>query len=464
MADSTAKKDALAFGRMYDLTPSISSYLDIHLVNALLDHLIGIGLHDKTQIIKQKIKIISQTNMTELVEDEYQKCTDDTEMMAEFKGKKNELEARRDAIFHRIDNEPDAVKIIDHFFKNVDLVTELKANANLTIDHLAQNYDINSDMLEVYCKFGKFKYDCGIYDEAEQMLGNYLSISQPHNPNVLGALWGRLSCRILQANWTESLQDLLAVKAAIESRTIAPADQLRQRAWLMHWAIFVYINQREGPDELVDLFHEKVYMQAIENLCPWLLRYYTVAAIMSKRRRNMLPEIVSELQNMHYMYSDPITAFLEGLYDSFDFDEASQRLCSCEQLLKNDFFLMSFTAKFLEEARSLIAELYCRINRTVDLRLLSDKLEMSEEDAERWMVDMVRGSTVGSNLDAKVDSSGKQVMMPAPVNTSHQQVMERTRDLSERTTLLTNNLSAMVHDQKSYLQLRKGIDVSRGPQ
>ena len=126
------------FGRIYDLTPCISSYLDIHLVNALLDHLIGIGLHNKTQIIQQKIKIISQTNMTELVEDEYQKCIDDDTMKAEYETKRKELEIRRDEIFYRIDNEPDAVKLVDHFFKNVDLVTDLKANANLTIDYISQ--------------------------------------------------------------------------------------------------------------------------------------------------------------------------------------------------------------------------------------------------------------------------------------------------------------------------------------
>ena len=58
----------------------------------------------------------------------------------------------------------------------------------------------------------------------------------------------------------------------------------------------------------------------------------------------------------------------------------------------------------------MICEMYCTINRRVDLHMLAEKLQMTEEEAEKWMVEMVRNSSAGSNTaDAKIDSSAKQV-------------------------------------------------------
>ena len=68
------------------------------------------------------------------------------------------------------------------------------------------------------------------------------------------------------------------------------------------------------------------------------------------------------------------------------------------------------TDKFMHEARVMICEMYCTINRRVDLHMLAEKLQMTEEEAEKWMVEMVRNSAAGSNTaDAKIDSSAKQV-------------------------------------------------------
>jgi sulfite exporter TauE/SafE len=67
-----------------------------------------------------------------------------------------------------------------------------------------------------------------MYAEAHEMLGNFLSIHQSQSVLVLGALWGRLACRILQGllqdKWDDSIQDLSAVKEAIESRSIPAVD------------------------------------------------------------------------------------------------------------------------------------------------------------------------------------------------------------------------------------------------
>lgn len=439
----------------FDIIPSMAPFLDVHMVSPLLDFLREMEVYEPKVITKEKIKSIERTNMTELVEDEYEKFPNDKELQAEYAARKSALEARKNQIFDLIDNEPANVKLVAAFFQDTSLVSELKANSNLTIEYLTANHKISSEILESYYKFSKFKYECGMYTDAEDMLGNYLSVAQPHNSSYLGALWGRLACRILQAKWTDSLADLNAVKEAIEIRNISPIDQLRQRAWLMHWGLFVYLNLRDGVDALADLFSDRVYLQTLENLCPWLLRYYTAAVVLSPtKRRTMLRDVLNEISCMSYQYSDPITLFLESLFDQFDFDEAQIKLKECQELVKNDFFLQIYADKFMHEARMLICEMYCAINRKVDLTMLAEKLQLTDEEAERWMVDMVRGSSAGPTLDAKIDSSGKQVIIAPPSKSAYKQIVESTRELTVRSGILSSNLEALVKDQAAYLKNR----------
>jgi hypothetical protein len=120
-----------------------------------------------------------------------------------------------------------SVTTVMTFFEDASLLSELKSGSNLTLDYISANHGISNEALEAYYKFAKFKYECGIYSDAEDMLGNYLSITNSNTAGTLGALWGRLACRILQAKWSDSNLDLVAVKDAIEIRNISPIDQVR---------------------------------------------------------------------------------------------------------------------------------------------------------------------------------------------------------------------------------------------
>jgi translation initiation factor 3 subunit E len=440
----------------YDLTGRMAPFFDVHMISPLLDFLRESKMYDAKSISKEKIKCIINTNMIEAVEDEYELFADDADMQAEYAAIKPEFEARKEKAFHRIDNEPEDVKKVVALFSDTDVVSGLISSASLTIENLQSSMGITHEMLVQYYKFAKFKYECGMYAEAEEMLGNFLSVVQPSGSAVLGALWGRLACRILHANWEESLTDLLAVKTAIESRAIPPIDQLHQRAWLLHWGLFVHFNQRDGTDAHADFFAEPVYLQTLENLCPWMLRYFTVAVIISHRRKTTLKDVLSEIKQMKYLYSDPITEFVESLYSEFDFDEAQRRLKTCQAIIENDFFLQIHAAKFMQQARLLICEVYCTIYRNVDLGVLADKLELSEDEAEKWTVDMVRNASVASTLDARIDSSGKQVKMSASVKPVYQDIVEATRDLTMRAGTLSSSLDTLLGEQGLYIKARGG--------
>lgn len=188
------------------------------------------------------------------------------------------------------------------------------------------------------------------------------------------------------------------------------------------------------------------------------MRYYTVAVILSPARRQtgaVIREVLQEISSMSYQYSDPVTLFLESLFNQFDFDEAQLKLVECQELVEKDYFLSNFKDKFTKEARVLICEMYCTINKRIDLPKLGDKLGLSEEEAERWMVDMIKGKNEGVTVDARVDASQKkEVIMADPTRSVHQQVASKTRDLTSRSSVLSANIQQLFKDQAVYVKNR----------
>ena len=105
------------------------------------------------------------------------------------------------------------------------------------------------------------------------------------------------------------------------------------------------------------------YLNAIQTMCPHILRYLTTAVITNKdvrKRRQVLKDLVKVIQQVtfdkyycfgnlmllkcaahekfffspqeSYTYKDPITEFVECLYVNFDFDGAQKKLRECESV------------------------------------------------------------------------------------------------------------------------------------
>jgi len=152
---------------------------------------------------------------------------------------------------------------------------------------------------------------------------------------------------------------------------------------------------------LLEILLQPAYRQTIQTTSPHILRYLTVAAILSKRRRESMKDIISLIQQESYNYCDPLTQFVEALYINFDFDGAQKTLRECEKVMEYDFFLEGFLEVFFKNARHLIFETYCKIHQRIDLASLAQKLSMEREEAEKWIVDLIRNA----QLDAKIDSA-----------------------------------------------------------
>lgn len=379
----------------------------------------------------------------------------------------------------------------------------MQATGKWNIDGLAQTSELNvtKEMVETYRELAKFKFECGDYQASRDMLASYISlyakppasqagtaedeellaysgsnkkddkkedIGNPAiyylkyvNHGLLQVLWGKLACDILVEDWVAASVAVDAVKTSIEnmasSNKISPLKALSQRTWLLHWALFVYWNNssKGGLEQLVELFHTERYKQAITTNAPHLLRYLTAAVLLCKRRitkkaatgstseaRRLMKSLINVMQDCDY--TDPIVEFVNCLCVKFDFESAQTKLQECEKVLNSDFFLCRQTKLFMEEARVFVFENYCRIHNKIDLSALGTKLAMNQEEAERWIVDLIRNA----ELDAKIDSQEGCVVMGGSVQSVYEQVMERTRDLNVRSATLVQNLNNVLNEAK----------------
>jgi translation initiation factor 3 subunit E len=238
--------------------------------------------------------------------------------------------------------------------------------------------------------FGQFQYTYGNYSGAADYLYHFRVLSTDNDLNT-SAHWGKLASDILTGKWEVALEELNTLRDVIDSRSPstllttsaepAALTQLHSRTWLVHWSLFVYFNHEQGRTLLLETFLSPTYLNTIQTSCPWILRYLATAAILSRkssasststtatssRVRHSIREIVKVIQTEEYQYQDPVTSFLKELYVEFDFEAAQRELTKAESVVENDFFLGEFRDEFLDNARYLISEAYCRIHQRIDI-------------------------------------------------------------------------------------------------
>lgn len=503
--DSTgddAAAAAVADAATYDLTPLISPYLDLHMMFPLLeyiDSLISSGSvsYSHVDVAQARLELLKPTHMVDYAMDIYR------EVHGEDAAIPADMEEQKAGVFEELEGLREGQARFDELCRNEETRANLVNNNQWNVESITSmsSLGITSDTIDTYYKFAKFNFDCGDYQTGRNMIENYISLfaSPPKqkaegeddmdgygdsnkkssqddektgnsnmyyltsvDKSLLQVLWGKLSCEILVEDWEEASVALVAVKTAIESlassRRIEPLEALHQRTWLLHWSLFVFWNDASGKglESMVDLFTSEKYLQAVTTHAPHLLRYLTAAVLLCKRRaakkagggnsgaegRRLLRDLVKVMQQCEY--SDPIVEFVEQLSVKFDFEAAQSQLARCETVLSSDFFLCRQTELFMEEARVFVFENYCRIHHKIDLTILGQKLAMDRDRAERWIVDLIRNAL----LDAKIDSEEGCVVMGTGSTSVHEQVMERTKELTARSGGLVSNLRGYMNDIK----------------
>jgi len=355
--------------------------------------------------------------------------------------------------------------------------------ASFTPDYLAEHHGISAATIEALFACAKFRYECGEYDMAAELLKYYRELVPLESEASLRALWGKFVADIVAMHFETAHKDCEELRALIaRAPGMSELASLQQRSWLLHWSLFVFCNlTKGGKDLLIEFFLLDSNLNAIQLNCPWLLRYLIAAILTSKKRQTLLSrQLLRIVTQESAAYSDPVRAppaargapaapsarsppvprrplpaaprpllaralprpqiieFMLALLHRFDFEAAQEKLAQCSAVIATDYFLSSLTsaAEFMENARRFLFETYCRIHRKIGLDTLASKLHMSEPDAEKWLIELMRSA----QLDAKIDSIERQVVMSVAPPSVYQAVLDKTRDLTVRTRVLSESI------------------------
>jgi translation initiation factor 3 subunit E len=240
---------------------------------------------------------------------------------------------------------------------------------------LEQQHGVTTAEVDMLYQFGRFQYDCGNYGQAAHLLDQFRILSTD-NDKVASANWGKLAAETLTLNWPIVMEEITKVKDSTDTKLFNnPLAQLQHRTWLIHWSFFPFFNYEPARDVLCDLFFSPAFINTIQTNCPWVLRYLAAAVITNRSRMKntgqyakQLKDLVRVVRQEGYEYNDPITDFIKALYVDFDFEEAQKKLAAAEAILQSDFFLINTAEAFVDSARHLISESYCKIHQRIDIK------------------------------------------------------------------------------------------------
>ncbi|ATZ47558.1 hypothetical protein BCIN_02g08260 [Botrytis cinerea B05.10] len=432
-ATQAAAKSPEEIAKENDLLPKLITHLDRHLIFPLLQFVGDQDDEPSPEITKAKFELLKKTNMTDYVASLHCEIEGVDEAPKEYANKRQEILQRLE-IFGQ-----ESEKITDLLGRE-DVVTGLRSDKVANLEFLKKEHDVTIEMVNVLYDFGNFQYSCGNYGAAAELLYQFRVLSTDDD-KVTAATWGKLACEILTGNWESAMEEVQKVKESIETKLFnKPLAQLHHRTWLIHWALFPFFNHEPARDVICDLFFSPAFINTIQTACPWILRYLTAAVITNRNRtrntgqyQKQLKDIIRIVKQENYEYSDPVTDFIKALYLDFDFEEAQKKLSEAEEVLRSDFFLVAASENFVEAARHLISESYCKIHQRIDIKDLSARLGLNQDDGEKWIVNLIRDTRV----DAKIDYKEGTVVMNHPPSSVYQQVIERTKGGFFRTQVLS---------------------------
>ncbi|KAH8740931.1 hypothetical protein FG386_002477 [Cryptosporidium ryanae] len=261
-----------------------------------------------------------------------------------------------------------------------------------------------------------------------------------------------------------------------EFHKINPVQIYLYKSWLLHWSLFPLFTQyfREtsfnnkqnipgtannsvinndnslyfggstnvnlpmniwGP--FLDWFASERNFNVISIVCPHLLRYLACFGIIMRRNRDVLESIVNLISLHRNKVNDSFTELLFNLFVNFDFESSQRIFSTCGSAVEYDFFLHPIQKYIEENSRLLVFEIYCRIHKSIDLNLVSEDLGVTNIEAERWIVNLIRNL----HLEGKLDYEHNRVEMIDKTNKQYQSIADKTRNILFRSNILTQNLS-----------------------
>ncbi|EDW77090.1 uncharacterized protein Dwil_GK22114 [Drosophila willistoni] len=426
----------------FDLVHINCQYLDRHLTFPLLEFLCGKEIYNQQELLEYILETVKKTNMIDYTMDTRKRLNLSQEMPEELVQQKADVLAT----LKQLQNEVAPIMKATDILKDGETMKDSKT----FVSALQRDYNFKMEHLYSAYKLAKYLYECGNYQESTSYLYFCLIVMAPSDKNYLDVLWGKLAAEILTLNWNTALEDLTRLRDYIDNASFSTLQALQQRTWLIHWSVLVFFNHPKGRDLIIEMFlYKPLYLNAIQTMCPHIMRYLATAVVINRTRRNALKDLIKVIQQESYTYRDPITEFLECLYVNFDFEGARLKLHECQTVILNDFFIVSCLNEFVEDARLMIFETFCRIHQCITISMLADKLNMKPNEAECWIVNLIRNA----RLNAKIDSKLGHVVMGTQPLSPYQQLVEKIDSLSMRSEHLADLI-----ERKSKQKNQESID------
>eukprot|EP00397_Hematodinium_sp_SG-2012_P020749 GEMP01021398.1.p1 GENE.GEMP01021398.1~~GEMP01021398.1.p1 ORF type:complete len:515 (+),score=94.86 GEMP01021398.1:58-1545(+) len=470
----------------YDLLDKLAPYMDRHFLLKLFTFLKD-KIYEEKSMLRAVIDLLVKTNMLDYVTELYEEIGEDPPA---------ELEIQKSSVIASISSARESVMtFLSHLEDHIEYE---KIKKFKSLDDLCDEYSLEDTVLDDMFDYAQLIFKCGNYLFASKLLAQYRDLillgeggdsSQGDQANdrqnylmsvaktgrdskkYVISQWGLLASLILTDEWKEAadsacLLDHMIATAyeTIDTRTVVNSygkleqrqvetcknEALQQRTWFSHWTLFILFKIEWGSDnvkkdmshlvqtwtKLVDIFLNEKSMSVISLSSPHLLRYVAALLILyNKKFKHLMRDIVTVIHSEADNYSDPITNFLLALYVHMDFDDAQLQLQNCKAVCEVDFFLSDHYPTLLENARLLIFESYCRVHQYIDITMIAEKLSMEPDAAEVWIVNLIQNA----KLQARIDSENNRVLMAKENPSVYQQVIDKTKNMHFRTTLVQAN-------------------------
>jgi len=444
MANPALTPDEIAEIAKFDLTHKITPWLDKHLILPMLHFHKEVGIYKTEDITRAELNLLSDTNMVDFALEKYDELGEE---------KPEALTSRRDTVIQQMETARE--QLLGYLKILEDEESIKRMNSMKSTSEVCEAFEISLEQLEASVTYAKMTFDAGIYTVCGELLKGYLNMMEKESDRAMtkksvACIWGSLACLILNSDFAGAAEKIDQLDKYLENTKMPKREVLLQKTWLLHWTLFAIFksSQANTPQKALESFLSEKSLSIISLSCKHLFRYVCAAFILQKRLRPALKDTVwiihNETESAEGSYSDPITRFLVKLYTDLDFDGAQLELQECQKVCKADFFLADHWEDFQENARLLIFETYCRIHQCINIDMIAVKLNMTPGEAELWIVKLIQNA----KLDARIDSEKRRVVMSKAPPSVYHQVIEKTKNLSFRSTMLLSNLEKRENEKK----------------
>ncbi|KAL8497480.1 hypothetical protein ACS0TY_020982 [Phlomoides rotata] len=229
-------------------------------------------LYAEGDILKAKIELLNHTNMVHYAMDIHKALYRSDDVPQDM------VESRAEVV-GRLKSLEDGAAPLVTFLQNPNAVQKLRAEKQYNLQMLNDRFQIGHEHIEALYQYAKFQFEYDNYSRAVDYLYQYRALCT-NSERSLSTLWGKLAAEILMQNWDIALEELNRLKEIIDSKNFSsPMNQVQSRIWLMHWCQFIFFNNDNGRTQIIDLFNQDKYLNAIQTNAPHLLRYLATAFI-----------------------------------------------------------------------------------------------------------------------------------------------------------------------------------------